>query len=115
MESKEIKQSFSLEEVSPTAEISEEIDQSLEEYKRVVLDKLVDISLPMRDIQHRGTLFFMISKILSCGRRVSKMKVLNSSSSYHLLSACGRNVFYKVCQISSPIILRKVFFVEVIQ
>jgi len=37
-------------------------------------------------------LFFIISKILSCRRKVPRMTVLNSSSSYHLLSARGCNM-----------------------
>ena len=46
MESDEIEKKSSLEEISPTAQIPEEINQSLEEYKGAVHDKLVDILAP---------------------------------------------------------------------
>ena len=51
---KENKAKPCLEEISPTAEIFEEMDQSLEEYKGVVNDKFVNILPPMRGIQHHG-------------------------------------------------------------
>ena len=50
--------------VSPTAEIPK-VDKSLEEYKRVGHDKLFELLPPMKDNQHHGILFFIISKILS--------------------------------------------------
>jgi len=56
VESKEIKQSLPLEEVSPTIEIPEKTDQSLEESKRVMHNKFLETLPPMKDIQHHGTL-----------------------------------------------------------
>ena len=99
MESKETEQSLVLEEVCPTAEIHEKVEPTLAEYNGVVREKLLEILPPMKALR----LFFMVLKILSCRRRVLEIKVLNSSSSYQLLSIRGRNVFYKLCQISSPI------------
>ena len=58
MESKEIKQMLTLEEVSSTVEIPEKIEPSLKEYKRDVYDKLLETLPPMRDIQHHGTFIF---------------------------------------------------------
>ena len=60
-------------------------------------------------------LFFIISNILSCGRRVPRMTFLNSSSSYILLSARGCNMFRKECQNSSPLVLWKIFFMKASQ
>jgi len=51
---RKIKQSIALEEVSPTTEISEKIEPSLEEFKEVH-DKLTEGLPPMRDIQYQGT------------------------------------------------------------
>jgi len=59
VESSEIEQSLSLEEVSPTAEISEEIDQSLEECNGVVHDKLLKILPLMRNIQQHHDTFIL--------------------------------------------------------
>ena len=55
MESKKIKQNLTLEEIILPAEVPEELDKSLDEYKGVVYDKLVDILSSRRDIQHHGT------------------------------------------------------------
>jgi len=55
MELKEIKQSLTLEEVFPTTEILEEIDKSLEEYKRVGYNKFLEILPSMKDNQHHIT------------------------------------------------------------
>ena len=52
VESREIEQSLALEKVSPTVEISKEIDQSLEECNEVVHDNLLDILPSMKDLQH---------------------------------------------------------------
>jgi len=41
-------------------------------------------------------------KDLSCRRRMLEMKVFNSSKSYQLPLAGGRDVFYTVCQVLSP-------------
>ena len=43
-------------------------------------------------------LFFRVLKILSYRKRVLEMKVLNSSSSYHLLLARGHDAFCTVCK-----------------
>jgi len=55
IEPKDIKQGIALKEVSLTAEIFEEKDQSLEECNRVVHDKLLKILPPMRDNQYHDT------------------------------------------------------------
>jgi len=58
MESEETKQNLTLvdkEEVSPTAEVLDEIGQSLEAYKGVVYDKILEILPSMKDHQHHGT------------------------------------------------------------
>ena len=55
MESKKIKQSLTLEEVSPTAKIFEKLEPSLKKYKRVVHDKFLEILPPTRDIQRHST------------------------------------------------------------
>ena len=49
VEPKKVEQSIALEEVSPTDEIFEEKNQSLEECNRVVHDKLLEILPPMKD------------------------------------------------------------------
>ena len=49
MESMEVKQSLILEEVSPTIEIPEEVDKSLEEYKGVGQDELFEVLPPMKN------------------------------------------------------------------
>ena len=102
VEPKEIKQGVTVEEVLTTNEIPEEVDKSQEERKGVGINKLEVLPF-MEDNHHHGTIIFQDLTILSC-RRIM-LTVLNSSSSYHLLSARGRNVFPKVCQISSPIVL----------
>ena len=50
VEPKDIKQGITLKEVSPTIKISEEIYQSLEEFKGVVHDKLLKTLPPVKDI-----------------------------------------------------------------
>ena len=75
MELKDIKQNIALEEVSPTAEIFLEIDQSLEEFKGVLHDKLLKILPPMKDIQHHSTLILHGFEDCSCKRRVPRMTV----------------------------------------
>ena len=52
---KEVAQSLALEESSTTAEITEEIDKSLEEYKGVGQYKLFEVLPSMKDIQHHST------------------------------------------------------------
>ena len=89
MESEEIEKTLVLEKISPTAEISEEMDQSMEEYKGVIHDKLVNILPPMRGFQHHGTFIFVISKIPFMRKKSAKDE--------SLLLARGYNVFYKEC------------------
>ena len=55
VEPNKIKQSITLEEVSPTTEILEKIELALEEFKEVVHDELTEELSPMRDIQYQGT------------------------------------------------------------
>jgi len=103
VDTKELKQYVALEEVSTAAESPKEVDK-LEECKGVG-----SISLkyyhPWKIIIITVRLFFMISRIFSCERRILEMKALISSSLYHLLSARGRNLLPKVSQIPSAIIL----------
>jgi len=55
VEPKEIKQGITLEGVSPTVEIPEKIEPSLEEFKEAVHEKLTEGLPPMKDIQHHDT------------------------------------------------------------
>jgi len=101
---KEVEQDIALE-VSPTTEIPKEVDKSLDECKKVGHDKLFEVSPPMEDIPHHGT-SIRHSLENPFMQRVLEMKsLIFFLSSYHLLSARGRNVFPKICQISSPIVL----------
>ena len=55
MESKETKQRFALvvkEEVDPAIEVPEKMKPMLEEFQRIVHNKILDELPPMKDIQH---------------------------------------------------------------
>ena len=105
VKSEKIEQTPVLEEISPTSEISEEMDQSLKGYKGVVHDKLVGILPPMRGIQHHGTF------ILHCFEDLFMRKKSANNGSPKFLKFVSPtistwcNMFSKVCQISSPIVL----------
>ena len=116
VDSKEAKQGSALlvkEEAIPLAEIHEK-KPLLEGCTELCTTSFWKYYYPWKIISIMVHLFFIISKILSCEKRVSRMTVLNSSNSYHQLSACKCNMFYKECQISSPNILWK-FFLEASQ
>ena len=103
MESKEIKQGVALKEVFTTAEISEEVDKLQEECKGVGINQH-EVLPSMKDNHHHGTIILHDFEDLSCGKKVLEMKVLISSSSYHILSTRESNVFLKICQIPSPLV-----------
>jgi len=89
VEPKEIKQGIALEGVSLAVETPEKIELSLKEFKEVY-DELTE-ELPPMSIQHHGTSIHHDFENPFLKRRMLKMKVFNSSSSYHLLLVHGRN------------------------
>jgi len=110
--SMETKQGFALlvkEEVIPPAEIHEKMKSLLGEFKEKVHDEFSEGLPPLRDIQHHGPSILHGFEDPFMQKKVLEMKALNSSSSYHLLLARERNVFYPVCQVSSLIALWKIF------
>jgi len=102
---KENNANLALEKVFPTVEIHEKVESSLEESKWVVHDKLLEILPPMRDIQHYGIFILHDFEDLFMRKKSTIDESFNSSSSYHLLSVSVHNMFCKICQVSSPIIL----------
>ena len=56
VEPKEVEQNITLKGVSPTVEVPEEVDKSLEEYKGVEHDELLEVLPSMKDNHHNDTI-----------------------------------------------------------
>ena len=104
MEPKEVEQGIALEEGSPTTEISEEVDKSLDECKEVGHDKLFEVSPPVKDILYHGTSILHGFDDSFMRKESARDESFNFFKFISLIiSMC--NVFPKICQISTPIVL----------